>query len=84
MLASWEFEQVSLAHGSFISTGGKQAFLEGSYAFVDDIVKAKQAAAAAGASGGLAGTGAAVFTAAAVLTTAVGIGVAGILKARQQ
>lgn len=84
MLATWEFDQVSMAHGSFISSGGKQAFLQGSYAFVDQLVKGKQAAAAEQGSTGLAGTGAALFVAAAVISTAVGIGVAGILQVRQQ
>jgi hypothetical protein len=84
MLATWEFDQVSMAHGSFISSGGKQAFLQGSYAFVDQLVKGKQVAAAEQASGGLVGTGAALFVAAAVISTAVGIGVAGILQVWQQ
>jgi hypothetical protein len=89
VLATWEFDQVSMAHGSFISSSGKQAFLQGSYAFVDQLVKGKLNAAAAAAaaeqgSGGLAGTGAAVLVAAAVISTAVGIGVAGILQVRQQ
>jgi hypothetical protein len=84
ILATWEFDQLSMAHGSFISSGGKQAFLQGSYSFVDQLVKGKAAVAADQGSGGLAGTGAAVFVAAAVISTAVGIGVAGILQVRQQ
>lgn len=80
LLATWEFEQVSMAHGSFISKGGKQAFLEGSCAFVDELLNKRQAPRGEG----LAGTGAAMFTAAAVISTAVGIGLAGIMQARQQ
>eukprot|EP00882_Tetradesmus_deserticola_P008935 GHRQ01009425.1.p1 GENE.GHRQ01009425.1~~GHRQ01009425.1.p1 ORF type:complete len:308 (+),score=132.41 GHRQ01009425.1:161-1084(+) len=83
ILATCEFDQVSMAHGSFISSGGKQAFLQGSCAFVDQLVKGKQPAAAEQNIGGLAGTGAALFVAAAVISTAVGIGVAGIFQAQQ-
>jgi hypothetical protein len=90
ILSSWEFDQVSMAHGHFISRGGKQAFTEGTAAFVNELVRGKQtaaaAAAAAAAAGGsgasLAGTGTAVLVAAAVISTAVGIGLAGILQAR--
>ncbi|KAF6255327.1 hypothetical protein COO60DRAFT_1296641 [Scenedesmus sp. NREL 46B-D3] len=84
ILATCEFDQVSMAHGSFISSGGKQAFLQGSYAFVDQLVKGQQAAGAEEGSRTLAGTGAALFVAAAVICTAVGIGVAGILQVWQQ
>lgn len=82
VLSSWEFDQVSMAHGHFISSGGKQAFTEGTAAFVNDIVRSKQTAAAAAGGSSLAGTGTAVLVAAAVISTAVGIGVAGILQAR--
>lgn len=96
ILSSWEFDKVSLAHGHFISRNGKQAFADGTVAFVNELAAGKTtqqggggkqgiAAAAAGAGGGgggLAGTGAALLVAATVIGTAVGIGVAGILQAR--
>lgn len=84
ILATWEFDRVSVCHGSFIDKDGKQAFLEGSYAFVDALVRKKQQAAAGAQSGGLAGTLPAMLTAGAVICTAVGIGIAGILQARQK
>jgi hypothetical protein len=75
-----------MAHGHFISSNGKQAFADGTVAFVNTLLQRKHtasaAAAAGGGSSGLAGTGVAVAVAAAVLSTAVGIGVAGILQAR--
>ena len=74
-----------MAHGAFIDRGGKQALLEGSAAFVGELLQQRTAAAAAGgAAGSLQGTLAAACVAAAVIGTAVGIGVAGIVKARSQ
>jgi hypothetical protein len=83
LLAMWDFDQVSMAHGHFISSSGKQALADGTVAFVHDMVRGKQRAASAASGGsGLAGTGIAVAVAATVISTAVGIGLAGILQAR--
>jgi hypothetical protein len=35
----WDFDQVSVCHGSFISSGGKQALRDGSYAFVASMCR---------------------------------------------
>lgn len=80
---SWSFEQVCMAHGTFIESGGKQALQQGSVAFVQQLVAARRHGGGGGGSGALPGTATAVGVAALVLCTALGIGVAGILQTRQ-
>eukprot|EP00775_Hariotina_reticulata_P002679 gene2679-2980_t len=78
--------QVSVAHGDFIPNNGKQTFKDGSYAFVDQLVKQQSGQTSAGdnQSSKMPGIAAGVTAAAALIATAVGIGVAGIMQTRQQ
>jgi len=75
-----------MAHGHFISQGGKDALTHGTLAFVNELMQRQHKAVGGGGSRGstLAGTGVAVLVAATVILTAVGIGLAGIMKARAE
>lgn len=43
MLETWPFEQVIVAHGTVIPTGGREAFLNGTYDFVNKAAQHEQA-----------------------------------------
>jgi len=88
ILSRWEFDQVSVAHGDFIPNNGKQTFRDGSYAFVDQLVQQQQGktdgkVAGNGQAAKMPGIAAGVTAAAALIVTAVGIGVAGIMQTKQ-